>query len=430
MKSNRKAVFFLTLTIGVCTLLLVSPSTITVASSADARNSQPVADASTSSGRSFEQVARLAASRKRTAFFGGAVAISGDTAVVGALGFVNPHGRSIQGFAYVFVKPATGWANMTETAQLRASDGGDKATNAFGNSVAIDGDTIIVGAVNGEVYVYVKPATGWVDMTETAKLQNGGRGADCFACAVGISDDTVVVGAPGLFHPFAPGKAYVFVKPAGGWQTTSTPNAILTPTDKVPGGQFGGAVAIDRDTIAVLAPHAFSTTDPSGAYVYVKPSGGWQSATETAKLSDSHGVKTQFFGLCIAGNTVVAGGFTGGPPGVADVFVKPASGWANAFESASLTGGNTFDDFGDSVSLNGKGLMVGAPAANQIQGAAYLFVEPAGGWKSTSKFSAVFTSLGGRTDDLFGLALGLQDKTVLIGAPNAHRTGLAYIFEP
>lgn len=117
--------------------------------------------------------------------FGYTVAISGDTVVVG-----DPSGGSqSQGTAYVFVKPASGWANMTQTAELTASDASAKSN--FGDAVAIDGDTVIVGADNqtvqnqsnvGEAYVYVKPASGWVDATQTATLLP--RSATCSALVV------------------------------------------------------------------------------------------------------------------------------------------------------------------------------------------------------------------------------------------------------
>jgi hypothetical protein len=102
------------------------------------------------------------------------VAISGDTVVVGAIAdTIGAHAS--QGSAYVFVKPVAGWATMSETAKLTASDGA--ASDLFGFAVAISGDTVVVGAVvddigansnQGSAYVFVKPVAGWATMTETA----------------------------------------------------------------------------------------------------------------------------------------------------------------------------------------------------------------------------------------------------------------------
>ena len=121
----------------------------------------------------FIQQAKLTASDgAENENFGISVAIGGDTVVVGA----NAHfGTSaVQGSAYVFVKPGSGWANATETAELTASD---RAVNDnFGVSVAISGDTVVVGANGddsnrGSAYVFVKPGSGgWANATETAKL--------------------------------------------------------------------------------------------------------------------------------------------------------------------------------------------------------------------------------------------------------------------
>jgi len=120
-------------------------------------------------------------------WFGVSSAISGNTVVVGAFD------ANIEktGAAYVYVKPSSGWGNMTQTAALTPSDGGE----GFGTSVAINGNTIIVGAANasnlnhqapqnqgpGAAYVFVKPVSGWKDMTETAKLTaSDGADGDAF----------------------------------------------------------------------------------------------------------------------------------------------------------------------------------------------------------------------------------------------------------
>ncbi len=121
-----------------------------------------------------------------------------------------------QGSAYVFVKPGGGWASATETAKLTASDGA--ASDLFGQSVAISGDTVVVGADGddvganadqGSAYVFVKPGGGWVSATETAKLTaSDGAANDLFGTSVAVSGDTVVVGSPGASGDR--GAAYVF----------------------------------------------------------------------------------------------------------------------------------------------------------------------------------------------------------------------------
>src|SRR4029077_1867183 len=98
--------------------------------------------------------------------FGLAVAMSGSTVVVGAP--LATIGSNIyEGAAYVFVKPVNGWGNMTQVAKLTPSIG--STLLEFGESVAISGNTIVVGSTSG-AYIFVKPASGWRDMTETAQL--------------------------------------------------------------------------------------------------------------------------------------------------------------------------------------------------------------------------------------------------------------------
>jgi hypothetical protein len=124
-----------------------------------------------------------------------------------------------RGSAYVFVKPAAGWANLTETAKLTASDGA--TLDWFGYSAAMDGDTIVIGApggptgpstVPGAVYIFVKPSGGWADMTQTARLTaSDGAAGDGFGWSVAMDGDTLVAGAyTDSIDASQQGSAYVF----------------------------------------------------------------------------------------------------------------------------------------------------------------------------------------------------------------------------
>ena len=132
--------------------------------------------------------------------FGYSVAISGDQIVAGA--YKDDDNGNDSGATYVFEKPTSGWTNMTQTAKLLPSDGG--AEDRFGYSVAISGDQIAVGAYkdddngssSGSAYVFEKPTSGWANMTQTAKLlPSDGLANDRFGISIGISGDQIVVGA-------------------------------------------------------------------------------------------------------------------------------------------------------------------------------------------------------------------------------------------
>ncbi|MCP4373769.1 MAG: hypothetical protein GY797_37560, partial [Deltaproteobacteria bacterium] len=148
------------------------------------------------------------------------VAVSGDTVVAGALG--DDDNGNDSGSAYVFVKPGSGWADMTQTAKLTAADGA--VDDRLGSSVAVSGDTVVAGADwdddngggSGSAYVFAKPGSGWADMTQTAKLTaSDGATYDYFGRSVAVSGDTVVVGAyRDDDNGTDAGSAYVF-EPSG-----------------------------------------------------------------------------------------------------------------------------------------------------------------------------------------------------------------------
>ena len=237
-------------------------------------------------------------------FGGGAIAVAADgsTLVVGACGQNHPCVNGT-GKAYIFVTPSTGWTDMTETARLSASDA--LLANGYGQSVGISGDTAVIGAPianiggifqQGAAYVYVKPAGGWTSMTETAKLTaSDGRGNDIFGEVSGGAGGSIIfVGAPNAIvnHAHA-GAGYIFVRPAGGWKTTSTFAAKLTSTDGINGDGLGvcqsgsSCISSDGNTVLAGAPqwNGLQIFGPGKAYVFVKPASGWTSMTETAKLT-------------------------------------------------------------------------------------------------------------------------------------------------
>ncbi len=391
--------------------------------------------------------------------FGVSVAISGDTIVIGS-GAHAVGQNAAQGAAYVFVKPAGGWADTsTFTAELTASDG--IASDNFGTSVSISGDTIVVGACNlsgvcsngpGKAYVFVKPAGGWATTsTFNAELtpSDGGTAQDSFGLPVSIGGDTVVVGSPQTngVTGVGPGKAYVFVKPAGGW-SSMTETAVLTASDGVSNDGFGQpTISSDGNTIFIGASQATvgANSQQGAAYIYLKPASGWATTSNfTAKLTASDGQASDLFAFCQNsvclsgdGNTVIAGApqlnFANGTaagPGKAYIFVKPASGWATTSnfdaELTRNTGGPSA--FGWSVALNSTGDEA-AISAIPDAGSVYEYSKPSSGWATTSSFDAVLNeSQGGN----LGFSVAIDANDVVAGAltasaPNS-KQGAAFVF--
>lgn len=189
------------------------------------------------------------------------VAVSGDTLVFGAPEDWN--GTSYSGRGHVYRKTAGTWA--LEQILVVADPGAD----GVGTSVAIQGDTVVLGAPggggdDGAAYVFTRSGAIW---TEQAALEPGVSGMGLFGSAVALDGDTAVVGAH--IVGASGGRAQVFVRSGTTWTSEQT----LTQ----PGLQyFGQSVAIDQDTLAVGAPHASPNGTNSGAvYTFARSGTTW-----------------------------------------------------------------------------------------------------------------------------------------------------------
>jgi len=350
--------------------------------------------------------------------FGQSVAVSGSTVVIGA-----PGDDQTPGEAYVFTYTESGWA---QAAVLTPSDCAEQ--DFFGQSVAIFGNTIVVGAPEhnvgsnlqqGAAYVFVEPLAGWGNMTETAELtSDDGQAYDRLGWSVAMNDATVVATAPDA--SVETGAAYVFAKPATGWATTSQYTAKLTASDGAAYAVFGWSASLNGKTLVVGAYDA--NGGHGSAYVFLQPSGGWSNGTQTAELTASDGASYDFFGwsVAVSDKTIGVGAnqFDLPAPGKAYVFQQPANGWADMTQTAELTpsDGVAFEDFGASISLFGPVVAVGATHGSSCCGAAYVFLEPSGGWRNGSQTEKVVAS-NGSSNNLFGESVSIEGKVMLVGAP-------------
>ncbi len=387
-----------------------------------------------------------------------AAAISGDTLVVGAPDR-SVAGHAGQGALFVFVKPASGWAQAAPTAQLTASDGG--AGDGLGGSVAISGDTIVTGGADhavgakpfqGAAYVFVRPASGWANATQTAILTaSDGDSGDGLGATVGVSGDTIVAGPAQhqIGKNFRQGEAYVFAKPATGW-ANAMESVRLQASDGVANDGLGRSVAISGETVVVgAAGHQVGTSLGQGAaYVYLKPDGGWGTtgslANQNVELSSSDGAADDQFGSAVA--TTGAMVAIGAPAhqvglthrGAAYVFVKPLFGWPNATtQTAELTAtdGATNDQLGVTIAASDDTVVAGSPShqvgANQAQGALYLFAKSGATWTDESQ-TAELTAADGGQGDALGLSEGVSGTVAVGGSArnvgaNVHQ-GAVYVF--
>jgi hypothetical protein len=340
---------------------------------------------------------------------GPSVALSGDTAIVGAHGADNNTGA-----AYVFTRSGSVWS---QTATLTAASGA--AGDFLGSSVALSGDTAIVGAYGrnrfaGAAYVFTRSGSVW-SQTATLTAASGAAG-DFLGISVALSGDTAVVAARGRYS--STGAAYVFTRSGSTWSQTAT----LTASSAAAGDYFGCSVAASGDTAVV---GAFGRDGSTGAAcVFTRSGSTW---SQTATLTASSAAAGDYFGSSVAllGDTAIAGAIGRNvDTGAAYVFTRSGSVWS---QTATLTaaGGATDDYFGYSAALSGDAAIVGAYGRNRFTGAAYVFTRSGSTWSQT----ATLTASGGAMGDYFGTSVALSGSTAIAGAPGRNvYTGAAYVF--
>jgi len=308
--------------------------------------------------------------------FGFAVAIDRETAVIGAHQANDnaPH----SGSAYVFTRINGTW---TQEAKLRASDA--EPGDLFGGAVAINGDTALIGTPgdddngsnSGSAYVFSRRHGAW---TQEAKLVASDGGViDFFGGSVAVSRNTAVIGSIGA----GAGAAYVFTRVRGAW----TQQAKLTASDTLLGDDLGCSVAIDGDTAIVGLSRSPFFGLPGAAYVFTRNNGIWTQQAKLVgsdtQPDDYFGTSVAVRGrtALVAASQKFGNAYQSG---AAYVFTRKGAVWS---ESAKLiaSDGQPFDDLGDfgrSVDLSGRTIFAGANLVDDTsrdQGAAYVFVLPA-----------------------------------------------------
>jgi hypothetical protein len=323
-------------------------------------------------------------------YFGVGVDISGDYAVVGA-GGENGTGTD-QGAAYVFYRNQGGPENWGEVKKLVASDRADG--DGFGYSVAMDGDTIIVGADGedgagtdrGAAYIFSKDTGGQGNWGQVAKLVAGDPAdVDQFGYAVALNGDFALVGAPREDGAGTDrGAAYLFDRTLGGPEAWGQVKKVVA-SDATNDAWFGNSVAIEG-SLAVVgeAWDDGGGTDRGAAYIFGQTQGGADNWGEVKKIVASDATDSDFFGYSVSlngANIVVGAAFAeggGSERGQIYLFSKDQGGTDNWGEVQRLraSDGANEDWFGFSVSVFGDYILSGAlgeDGAGTDRGAAYLF---------------------------------------------------------
>lgn len=187
-----------------------------------------------------------------TQFFGSAISLEGDTALVGASWDADIGTRA--GAAFIYERDVSG--NWLLRDKLHANDG--MADDNFGQNVSLRNTTAIIssawndeiGTNAGAVYVFEKDNSGaWSQSTKV--LASNGIQSDFFGSSIAFDGDILVIGAPGhdsIINGNGSGGAYVYQKSTGG---TWSEELVLVPSDAAPSNQYGVTVALDMNTLVI-----------------------------------------------------------------------------------------------------------------------------------------------------------------------------------
>nr|CRH07116.1 Exported protein of unknown function. Containing Cadherin domains [Candidatus Magnetococcus massalia] len=383
------------------------------------------------------EIGKLTASDGQTEdYLGYASAISGSAAIVGA--YKEDTVATSAGAAYIYQLSNGSWG---QTAKIQASDAG--YSDYFGHAVAISGDYALVGAPyadaggtnSGAAYLFQKSANSdsW---SEISTLYSSTLYSYAYlGYTVEIEDETAMVGT---IYGGTGGAVSVFNKGSDGVSWVET--AQLTAADIQYGDYFSIDMAISGNYAIIGASRGDDLGSNSGAaYIFESTDGGSSWAQKT-KLLASDGASYDYFGtsVSISGNYAIVGAHydddQATATGSAYIFTS-TDGWDSWSQVAKLTASDaeSYDLFGANVEIVGNYALIsahGEDGSSDNQGAAYLFERSADDttWQEVTKLQA---SDGSSFND-FGKSLGMDEEHFIIGAfghdSQAKDDGAAYIF--
>jgi len=369
-------------------------------------------------------------------FFGYSVALSKDTAVIGAFRVDDDKKGKDVGAAYVFVRSNNAWIQQ---AKLTSADG--EAEDTFGGNVALSGDTAVVGVIrdddtvkgndSGSAYIFKRTGINWSQQAKLTALD--ASAGDSFGWSIGVAGDTVVLGAP---YDDDKGKnsgsVYVFSRTGETWSQ----QAKITAADGTEGDLFGISLAISGDTILVGADlNEEKGLKAGAAYVFTRSGRSW---TQQAKLTAHDGSEGDIFGVRVAleGDTALISArrdddnIMGRDSGSAYIFSRAGNTWSQQVKLKAPDGAKD-DRFGRSVALSGDNALIGAmfqDEQGENSGSAYLFERSGNTWH----FKTQLMPKDGSKGDTFGWNVAILDNTALISAnrdnDKGENSGSAYIF--
>ncbi len=355
--------------------------------------------------------------------FGTALALSGDTAIIGAP-FAAPN-NVIIGAAYVFVRDATGAWSQQQI--LTAPDGA--TLDQFGASVALFGNRALVGAPGddnesgtdaGAAYLFTRVGAVWslekkllaaaspTDVSVNAPAPN-----DQFGVTVALDADTALVGAPHhlLYNDLESGAIYSFAQLSSGWAQSQ----VLKVSNK--NGHLGHAMALAQNVLAFSVDPSTVVANPTVVVFYWSTKSGatWPSARGMAIPAPSGSV------VALSESYTLIKSDSVGVPGRVFVCTADNSGISHQLlATLSASDGTANDGFGSALAVSGGTLLIG-----NASGAVYVFSGSDSTWKQVQKLAAT----DGQATDGFGSAVAVAGTVALVGAPVNLAQGAVYAEE-
>lgn len=369
------------------------------------------------------------------------IATYGDWVVIGQPGkFVGPN--VAQGATYVYLRTGNTWTLMQI---LTASDGGQ--ADYFGTSVALNQNFLIVGAYKkdagsngldmGAAYVFTRSGNYWQEQQKLTP--NDGQADFRFGTSVAINSNTIFVGAPNATAPTAGTGGAVYTFTLSGISGTWFQQQKLTAFDASSQWKFGSKLAVSGSSLAVSTndfPDQQST--PKAVYLFTQSGGIWffqQKLTSPSTLPPILTYGTYGYHISISGNTLAVSGEFGmhaGPTG-GTVYVYVFSGTSWVLQQSIKSPDEFSDTFGDSLALDGNRLVIGMRddlvLSAGSRGSAYVYERTGTVWNFRQKLIAA----DGAAQDYFGLGMALSGNTIIVGSTGADisgyvNQGAAYVF--
>jgi hypothetical protein len=325
--------------------------------------------------------------------------------------------------------------------RIEQSPGGTYGPSQFGSAIALNGDTLAVGASarhampghqKGVVFVYQREGDGWAEIAQLIPGDEGdGFQTDLhFGNALALEGDTLAVGAPGARGQLAgndSGAVYLFERRGSAWEQ----RAILHAADQTTGARFGERVVLREGVLAVSGGH----NGGQAVYVFERAGEAW---VERARLTgDSTGERDRFgHSLAIGGETLAVGAMDYDAhlerytSYAVYLFRREGERWVR--ETKLAPSAEEEVGFGSSLAVEGNTLAVGVgdDAAGYGSGALYIYENGPQGWRQQARLVAGDASLS--FFGSFGSAIALGGDLLAVGAAGDSSQGLwsgsAYLF--